>query len=71
MVPAGTDLAEFLVPAGTDLAIKLFKNVLGFNVEKLSVETALGNNSASYAHFGHEIVSRLVMLKISLVRHLV
>jgi hypothetical protein len=26
---------------------------------KLKVETALGNNSASYAHFGHEIVSWL------------
>ena len=26
MVPAGTDIAEFLVPAGTDLAVKLLSH---------------------------------------------
>ena len=26
MVPAGADLAEFLVPAGTDLAVKLLRH---------------------------------------------
>ncbi len=35
------------------------RNVLGFYAEKLTVDTALGNNSASYAHFGHEKVSWL------------
>ena len=35
------------------------RNVLGFYVEKLTVDTASDNNSASYAHFGHEKVSWL------------